>query len=292
MGTYVVNVNEIDKKYVGDNCVQIMPSFSKSLSIFWEKGLAFYGRFYHENKVDNSVYIADERKNQFPYNNIPWHWTRRYLMKKILYVNQIFDYNKPYILLRDGYIFQYNVVKHNDKSYIISSVFKFEKEDKIKKEYVKKNEIYKYFQNLINVDDDNLTYVLDSTGKHLNICYDDNERRTKKYELIEFLKQKKLYYDVQNNDIWYSNGDFIVEDNFILPVDKNLFVIKVVGNKIKTSGVYINSLDDNMVSVTSVDIPIKIFNEQEINKLIQQSKSKLREPIFSKKYTLVNKKNK
>lgn len=282
MSTYVVNVKEIDKKYVGNDCVQIMPSFEKSLSIFGKKGLTFYGRGYQENKVDNNVYITDERKHQFPYSDVPWHWTRKHLVSKILYVNQIFDFNKPYILLRDGLFIQCYVAKHEDKTYIINSSFKPENEDEIKEEYVKKNEIYNFFKNLISANDGNLTYVLDSTGKHRDICYDDEERQQKKYKLIEFLKQKKLLDGVQGNDIWYSNSEFILEDNFILPINDHLFIVKIVGTEIKIRYVYLSSLDENMVKVTTFKIPTITYDEQQINDLIQQSKNKLREPIFSR----------
>ena len=57
-----ISANEIDSKYVGSDCAQVMIPFDKSLSIFSETDLTFYGRGYRENKVDNSCYIQDARK--------------------------------------------------------------------------------------------------------------------------------------------------------------------------------------------------------------------------------------
>lgn len=284
-----IRVNEIDSKYVGSDCAQIMVPFDKSLSIFNENDLTFYGRGYKENKIDNSYYTQDQRKNQFPYNDIPYHWTRKSLLTKVLYVNQLFDFNKPYILIRDGILNECYVAKENNKTYIIENYFGLDEKDVTIKKYIENGKVYDFFGELINNNDGKKTYIIDSTGKHLNICFDENERKQKKYELIEFLKQKKLLDSFDENNIWYHNGEFILEDNFMLPGDNPLFMIKLDGNEMQIKYIELSNINEDITKVMSFDIPIERYNLEQISEIVKKSTKKLKEPVFSKKLRRIKK---
>lgn len=277
-----IKASEIDNKYVGSDCAQVMISFDKSLSIFSEEGLTFYGRGYRENKIDNTHYIQDERKKQFPYNETPYHWTRKNLFSKVIYVNQLFDFNKPYVLINNGILSECYVAKADDKTYIIQTDFTVDKEVAIVNKYIEKEKVYDYFGELINNNDGKKTYIIDSTGKHLNICFDEKERKQKRNELIDFLKQKKMLYSSDEHNIWYHNAEFILEDNFMLPFDNPLFMIKLDDNEMQIKYIQLSSLNEEMVKIMSFNIPVERYSLEQISEIVKNSIKKLKEPVFSK----------
>lgn len=277
-----IKTSEIDSNYVGSDCAQVMIPFDKSLSIFSEEGLTFYGRGYRENKIDNTHYIQDERKKQFPYNETPYHWTRKNLFSKVIYVNQLFDFNKPYVLINNGILSECYVAKADDKTYIIQTDFTVDKEVAIVNKYIEKEKVYDYFGELINNNDGKKTYIIDSTGKHLNICFDEKERKQKRNELIDFLKQKKMLYSSDEHNIWYHNAEFILEDNFMLPFDNPLFMIKLDDNEMQIKYIQLSSLNEEMVKIMSFNIPVERYSLEQISKIVKNSIKKLKEPVFSK----------
>lgn len=276
-----IKVNEIDNKFVGVDCAQLMIPFDKALSIFSEKELTFYGRGYPENKIDNTHYIQDERKKQFPYNETPYHCIRKIFSTKI-YVNQLFDFNKPYVLINNGILSEYYVTKEDDKTYIIQTYLAVDDKDDIVKKYIEKEKVYDFFGEMINKNDGKKTYIVDSTGKHLNICFDENERKQKRNELIEILKQKEILDSFDEHNIWYRNGDFILEDNFLLPFNKTLFMVKLDDNEMKVKLIQLSSLNEDIVTIMSFDIPVEIYTLEQISEIVKDSAKKLKEPVFSK----------
>ena len=68
--------------------------------IFGDNELKHFKNFlYPTNNIqkDKNSYLADNRKDSFPYSTIPECVAKVSLFKKRLFVNQIFDFNKPYI---------------------------------------------------------------------------------------------------------------------------------------------------------------------------------------------------
>lgn len=279
-----IRVSEIDNKYVGVDCAQVMIPIENSLSIFNANDLTFYGRGYQENKIDNTFYIQDERKKQFPYHDTPYHWTRKNLFSKILYVNQLFDFNKPYIIINNGILYGCSAALVTyDKTYFIETFFEVDDKDVNIKKYIEKEKVYDFFGELINIKDGKKTYIVDTTGKHLNIIFDENERKQKGNELIELLKQKKMLDKFDEHDIWYHNGEYILEDKFLLPSDSPLYVIKLDGKEIQIKFVLLSSINEDIVKVMSFDIPVERYTLEQVNKIIENSESeKLKEPVFSK----------
>lgn len=273
-----IEVNEIDDKYISEDCCQIMIPFDKSLSVFDEKGLTFYGRGYKENIINNSRYIEDERKKQFPYNDIPYHYTKKNLFTKILYVNQLFDFNKTYIILNNGILSQYYIIKKESKAYIIQTDFGLDVEDCIIEREVRKDNIYQFFGWLMEPAYNKKTYIVDSTGKHLNICFDENERNQKRKKLIEFLKYEKLLHSYDENNIYYQGSEYIKEDNFMLPFDNPLFVINLSNNEIQIKYIELTSINDTTAKIKSYNIPVQKYCLEQINNILNNSPKKLEEP--------------
>ena len=101
-------VQVIPKSYIGDDCIQIMIPFSSSI-ILLEKELSL--EFEHVkcqyliDKMNRDTtlnkYLEDERRNKFPYSNIPLHVTHKGF-RKIYNVNQLLDLDKDYYAIVNG----------------------------------------------------------------------------------------------------------------------------------------------------------------------------------------------
>lgn len=105
--------------YVADDCVQIMIPVRDNSTILSQDGILF-----HSEKKNSSVYtnkyLEDERRHQFPYSNIPMHYERKGLFGKLCYVNQVFDFGKPYILMNNCGIGEYVAFKDNNRALLVS----------------------------------------------------------------------------------------------------------------------------------------------------------------------------
>ena len=74
-------IQRISNHYVGDDCVQVMvPHYANDgITILNSDGIT-----YHHKPNSNlyiNKYISDERKNGFPYSEIPTHHDRRMFKK-------------------------------------------------------------------------------------------------------------------------------------------------------------------------------------------------------------------
>lgn len=94
----------INKKYVANDCVQVMFTYDKSLAIIRnDNKIIFYDNMQDsQNNIGYiNEYVKDERRKQFPYSNIPIH-TKRILFKKYNVVNQLLNYNRIYKIIREN----------------------------------------------------------------------------------------------------------------------------------------------------------------------------------------------
>lgn len=120
--------SNIRSHYVGDNYLQVMLPYKKAITVIDEHGVLFHkkkGSYLTINK-----YLNDERKNKFPYSNIPEHKmiTSRGVIR---YTNQLLEFNKPYIIITSGLILEEYAVKNDDDAILVTKAIVPEKEEKI-----------------------------------------------------------------------------------------------------------------------------------------------------------------
>ena len=90
-----LSVTKIDKEYVKDDYAQVMLSFPSNLKILFEGNALF--SLDKRNSGYTNQYLRDQRKDSFPYSNIPVHKEIRGL--RVHWVtNQILEFNKKYLL--------------------------------------------------------------------------------------------------------------------------------------------------------------------------------------------------
>lgn len=128
-------VQRIENHYVGDDCIQIMAPYKNEITIFNKDGIVF------SHNVDSHIainkYLEDERRKQFPYSNIPTHYSKIGSFGKINFANQLFDFEVPYIIVGDGSIIESFAVKDKNEALLINRVISGTK----KNNYVTREEL-------------------------------------------------------------------------------------------------------------------------------------------------------
>lgn len=127
-------VNEIVQKinswYVGEDCVQFMIPYKNAITILDRNGIVYHHKEGTDDFINN--YLIDERRKQFPYHNIPTHYTKFAFNGKFHYTNQLLDYDQPYIRIVDGYLIESYIVKDKNEALAISKVMSVNKSTSFK----------------------------------------------------------------------------------------------------------------------------------------------------------------
>ena len=111
-------VQRIKEHYVSNDCVQIMiPQTKSTLTILSDEGIVYHNANSQPEKYINK-YLQDERRNIFPYNCIPTHIQLKDMMSYQC-VNQLFEYDKPYIEIANGITERY-AIKDGEEALLVS----------------------------------------------------------------------------------------------------------------------------------------------------------------------------
>lgn len=148
-------IQRIESCYVGEDCVQIMVPYQKAITIFDDKGILYHSK--KGSSTYNNKYLEDERRTQFPYSNIPVHYSKIGLFGKICYANQLFDFEKPYIRICDNSIIESFAVKDNNEALMINNVLSSYK----RTGYRTREELAKLFE---KNDENEEIYFIDLSG--------------------------------------------------------------------------------------------------------------------------------
>jgi hypothetical protein len=144
-------------EYVKDDCVQVMLPFQGYLQLWGNGGLMFYQYLLKDIQFDRretaiinfdgmnrfvNTYPLDERNFGFPYAGIPQHTERVGLFKKTNLVNQILDFEKPYVAIFDGYVVKYVAYKDGDSAILhvelLNNIRTVESKTKLSRESLEK----------------------------------------------------------------------------------------------------------------------------------------------------------
>lgn len=111
-------VQRIQEHYVSDDCIQMMiPQTKSTLTILSDEGIVYHNANSQPEKYINK-YLEDERRNRFPYNIIPTHIQSKDMMSYQC-INQLFEYDKPYIEITNGITERY-AIKDGNEALLIS----------------------------------------------------------------------------------------------------------------------------------------------------------------------------
>lgn len=148
-------VQRIESHYVGKDCIQVMVPYRNEVTIFNKDELIFFRNVSSHTMINK--YLEDERREKFPYSNIPTHQSKGFLGGKINFTNQIFDFETPYIRLVDGHVIESFTVRDNNQALLINKLLTGEK----KTSYVTRSEL----ENLYKKSENRFVLYLENLKK-------------------------------------------------------------------------------------------------------------------------------
>lgn len=267
-------VQRIQSHYVGDDCIQIMFPYQDTLTILNQDGMLYH------HKPGSSVYVnkylEDERRKQFPYSNIPTHFSK-VKFKKVAYTNQLLDFEKPYIRIGDGYFSESFVIKDNNQALLISSIMKPDNHvghmtyDELLK-YVGKHDsdeqvYYVYLSGALPSNNERLfpteerihSYIREQLSENIS----DFENAAKNYtsSVGRYLRENPMFlrYSSKNmRDIDFSSIDFNVG------IGDSMLIVRINKGNITIQGVEVMFVRENDYKVDIYDIPVTKYSLEQL----------------------------
>ena len=161
-----IRISKINSKYVNNDCLQIKIPFFNTMTLFDNSKILFHAK--DLNNIDINTYLLDERKKLFN-DNTPIKYIKKFFKHKILFVNQIFDFNKPYTLIRSGIIQQYYFSRVNNDNLIIQKTLEQKKRYKI---IINHQNLQAFFTKITNYIQCDNVHVIDINGNFLKSTSD------------------------------------------------------------------------------------------------------------------------
>lgn len=132
-------VVKIPSHYVGDDCVQVMFAYRGSMAVINPTGIKYHDQVGYENI---NHYLEDERRKKFPYSNIPMH-NGKILFRKYKYVNQLLDFDTPYLRLSSQGIYESFAVKDGGEAFLVNRGYLGVEDERLK--YLSRKELEEMF---------------------------------------------------------------------------------------------------------------------------------------------------
>lgn len=271
-------VQKIESYYTSEDCIQaFMPhSLNKEITMLNSNGIVYHYKPNSDLFIDK--YANDDRKNQFPYSNIPSH-KDRIGFKKIEYVNQILEYNKIYIEISDGIVKENYVVKDGNSA-LLATKYIIPNQEKSK--IVNRNEMLEYLRTanggMFTTEGTYIKEYSIPTEERIVEWYKEQLIKARKRELdyndstgIEKKLTEYFYESIDNLTIDYVPTDLTIFDDIIL--------ITVDENEIKSvKEIAIKFISADKYKIINYNYPITIYSLEHMKKLIQTNEKQSFEP--------------
>lgn len=232
-------IKKIDPGYIKNNYVQIGIPYTNNLTLFNNDTI-----LYHHSKCDDLLinkYILDDRKECFPYSNIPVHHNK----SGITYIKQILDIEEPYIQVNGNVVIENYLIKDDGDVFLIS-----EKLNNYK------NIIYLSTKDVLKIIDKSLyphenVYFINIDGKLLTDNKIDFISDICNYNEIKNTKKINIFKEILNND--KNNNE-----------EKSIYIIRTTADKIIINKIYLYYISKDKYKVKIFNIPV---NKYTISKL-------------------------
>ena len=277
-------IQKIESHYVGEDCVQVTFPYQKTLTIINPDGI-----LYHHKPGSNlyiNKYVEDERRNQFPYSNIPNHFSK-IMFKKISVTNQLLDFEKPYIRIGDGYFFESFVVKDNNQALLVNNTIK-PISNTLHMTY---DELLKYVG--ANNFDERVYYVYLTGEIPLNseVLFPTEE------EIYSGIKEQLLenvsYFEDEAKKILSSDGRRLIDNikflnyikkcmksidysliDFNVAINDPMLIIRINNGDITMQGINVTFVKENDYRVGIYDIPVTKYTLEQLKYVSKIRRSK------------------
>ncbi|MEE3342588.1 MAG: hypothetical protein VZS44_00675 [Bacilli bacterium] len=304
-------VGRINKQYVADDCIQIMLAYRDYLLLYGNDSLMHYKNYSCSDPLICNLfvnaYLDDERKDIFPYSQIPTHIERVSLFRKIYSVNQILDFEKPYIRINDGIITKITAFKDGSEALVHYKILNGKLCNR-KSKIITREEIEKYFEtgSLDQLDENeyNKNRIFDLNGIIFSNVQDFSKLERKwidiEKERLLSLIDKSSYMEITKKELKgaISNMDDILPTNiplkYMIKFKKNgEIVIDVFSVKYLERGKYDILLENIPVTMESLSMiketnpVIKTIKEPKISRFLNPGISK--EQLIEEKRKILSK---
>lgn len=265
-------VQRIKKQYVRDDCIQVMLPYQKDTMTFLNKK----GMLYHTKKNSTlyiNKYTDDKRKKDFPYHDTPTHIEKRG-KQRINYVNQIIEWNTPYIQLSDNTVKELFALKEEKEALLATKILMpIKKDNKI----VTQEEIrqIRSLEDKIGIFDKNGAYKLYDFIDEIQILKWYKKKLLNKlensfpfdYELKEYIYnciEKSTIRDIPRGLELYDE-----EDLYISRPNTEKETLEILNHNIRF-------IEPNKYSVETYEYPITYYTLDHMKEL-EQKTSKISE---------------
>lgn len=268
------NVQRIEKQYVGDDCVQIMFPYIEALTIFNPEGMVYHHK--PGSDVYINKYLEDERRKQFPYSNIPSHFSKK-MFKKISYTNQLLDYEKPYIRIGDGICSESFAVKDNNNALLINNVIEpvdhiehmtyDELNSLISKNNNEEQVYYVFLSGTFPSSDDMILPTEEEIHNHIkeslsrNVRAFERERNDSNSSVGNYLRNNPWFMDYITASV--KNIDYSAID-FNININNPILIVRINNGNIKIQGIEAMFVKENDYKVNIFDIPVTKYTLEQL----------------------------
>jgi len=278
-------VQRIPSHYVGKDCIQVMiPHMGDTISILDADGV-IYRKGYNK-------YLTDPRRKQFPYAEIPVHMDF-VKGKKVEFINQIYDFDKVYIIIADDMIRENYVIRDGDEAILFTKCLNPVEE---RPQVLSRNELEK----LVRIDP---TSVFNLQGQELlfdHILSDEEITDWYRKELIRKRKNELVYGEDNNTykeltDYFYKSvnkltiedvpsGLTYTEGQILITTtdDKEATSIKQAKKFQSIKMLHVDFLGPDSFLVQLDNYPITIYNIAHARQLDCTNRKNTPEPKFSR----------
>lgn len=180
-------IQRINKKRVGEDFVLVSEPFLSNLTILSNTGTLFSGSYNllgKQNKILKNSFLFDERKKQLKKKYPPYKTYHQHI-RDLQVTRQLLEFNKPYILFQDMYIYEQYAVKNEREALLVTKrLSSCNREEKI----MKAEELN--VENFFGKKDGTYS-ICSSYGKKLDIkdhLYPNEEELLEEYK-IKFMEQ-------------------------------------------------------------------------------------------------------
>lgn len=223
----------VKRCYVQEDCIQMMVThYYKNKLLILSDNEIMYG-FDNNGNVFNT-YVTDYRKDKFPFSNIPIHISRKGLYK-YRNVNQIFNFNKIYIIFDQSNLYQCCAIKDQDEALLVTKGSNINRY--LEREYIEKKLDY---DELVEFLDFKNNIVFNINGILLSsISKEDMLVKIRNY--YSWIREAASTYEIVEQhflkgDISDIKHKITVSENVVISKDENGQFNKISIVKVTTNG--------------------------------------------------------
>ena len=256
-------VAKMHSHYVADDYIQIMLAYHNYLLLFGNNDLMYFRNFIESHpsisEGSRNVYLDDERKNNFPYSQIPEHIERVLLFRKLNFVNQILDFEKPYIRINDGFITKITAFKDGDEAIVHTKILNGKLCDE-KTKTITREELETYLKtgSLEQLDENEYedTSIFDMNGKLYNPRLELEQKwiDEEKERLSRIIDESDRYKESTKNELQRAISTLDDISPFVL-TPKIMIKFKQNG-EVKIDAFVVKYLERGKYKIALADLPV------------------------------------